>query len=281
MITTKTVRRYYEQNTRMMLRFGSSPQVQTIHRALWPTEVQTLDEALHYSHRLLLTEIEQLAQRAGLTSLRIADLGCGVGASLRYLLTHLQVPTTAIGITISATQAQLAQTHVRQPQSRHTCAVLEADFLAVPLRSGLDAVYSIEAFSHSPSAADYLAQVAQLLRPGGRLMLIDDFLAPTTIPTHEWVAAYQTGWLVPNVQTVSTIAELAQTVGLRLIAQRALTPMLRLRALPNKLAVALLHIGQRLPIRHAMLPSMLGSMALQQCLHEGLTEYRWLVFERT
>ena len=258
MITTQTVRRYYEQNTRMMLRFGSSPRVQTIHRALWPVEVQTLDDALHYSHQLLLAEIEPVAERSGQTALRIADLGCGIGASLRYLLGHLAWPTTAIGITISATQAQLAQQQVRDTPAKHTCAVLEADFLSVPLSGGFDAVYSIEAFSHSPSAAGYLAQVARLLRPGGRLILIDDFLTPATSPVHEWVKAYQTGWFVPNVQPVSTIAALAEATGLRLFTQRDLTPLLRLRALPNRLALGILHIGQRLPIQHAMVPSTLS-----------------------
>ncbi len=282
MITTKTVRRYYEQNTRMMLRFGSSPRVQTIHRALWPSEVHTLDDALHYAHQLLLTEIKQLTHHTNQATLRIADLGCGIGTSLRYLLTHLQLPTTAVGITISSTQAQMAQAHVgaQHTPAKHTCAVLEADFLHVPLCGGFDAVYSIEAFSHSPSAERYFAQAARLLRPGGRLILIDDFLAPTTSPTHEWVTAYQAGWFVPNVQPVSTIAALAEAVGLRLASQRNLTPLLHLRALPNWLALRLLQIGQRWPSQHAMVPSMLGSMALQQCLRDELTQYRLLVFER-
>ena len=279
-VTSSAVRRYYEQNTGMMLRFGSSPQARTIHRALWPPEVHTLDEALHYSHRLLHKEIEQLTPASGQTMLHIADLGCGVGASLRYLLSHLQRPTTAVGITISATQARLAQKQIQGGRVQHRCAVVEGDFLAVPLGAGFDAVYSIEAFSHSPSALGYLTQAARLLRPGGRLMLIDDFLAQDRWCDHEWVKAYQKGWFVPNVQTVATIATLAQQTGLQLVAQRDLTPLLHLRALPDAIALTLLHVGQRLPIQHTLLPSSLGSMALQQCLQSGLTQYRWLVFER-
>ena len=87
-------------------------------------------------------------------------------------------------------------------------------------------------------------------------------------------------WFVPNVQTVATIATLAQQTGLQLVAQRDLTPLLHLRALPDAIALILLRVGQRLPIQHTLLPSSLGSMALQQCLQSGLTQYRWLVFER-
>jgi hypothetical protein len=59
-----------------------------------------------------------------------------------------------------------------------------------------------------------------------------------------------------------------------------LTPFLRLHNLPEALARGLRFLGNQLPFRHAILPSMLGSMALQQCLHQGVVEYRFLVFER-
>ncbi len=199
---------------------------------------------------------------------------------MRDLLKQLTHPTTMLGLTISPTQAQLARDQLRATASQHRCAVIEGDFLAVPLRAGFDVVYSIEAFSHAPSAEGYLSQVVRLLRPGGRLILIDDFLSDAANATHEWVRAYQEGWFVPNVQTVEAIAGLAEQLGLDLCEQRDLTPLLRLRALPNALALSLLRVGQRLPIRHTALPSTLGSMALQQCLRDGLTRYRWLMFER-
>ena len=56
---------------------------------------------------------------------------------------------------------------------------------------------------------------------------------------------------------------------------------------PNPMAVIIreheqkLRPGERLPLKHAILPSMLGSMALQQCLQMGLVRYRFLVFQKT
>lgn len=283
-ITSSAVRRYYEQNSKLMLRFGSSPQMQTIHRALWLNESSTLEEALRYSHQLIGEAIErvatQLVQQAMHSKLLVADLGCGVGASMRDLLQQLTHPTLMLGLTISPTQARLAQANLQAKLGQHHCAVIEGDFLAVPMRAGFDVVYSIEAFSHAPSAESYLMQAARLLKPGGRLILIDDFLNQAQDANHEWVRAYQAGWFVPNVQTVEAIAGLAEALGLDLCEQRDLTPLLRLRALPDALALSLLRVGQRLPIRHTVLPSTLGSMALQQCLRDGLTKYRWLMFER-
>ena len=34
-ISTQSIRRYYEQNTRLFLSLGSSPRAYTIHRAVW------------------------------------------------------------------------------------------------------------------------------------------------------------------------------------------------------------------------------------------------------
>jgi hypothetical protein len=53
-----------------------------------------------------------------------------------------------------------------------------------------------------------------------------------------------------------------------------------LRNLPDSLASTLLFLGEKIPIKHAIMPSMLGSMALQQCLHMKVVEYRMLVFEK-
>ena len=74
--------------------------------------------------------------------------------------------------------------------------------------------------------------------------------------------------------------ELAQACGLHLRREIDLTPHLRLRALPDGLASTLLYLGERLPVRHAILPSMLGSMALQQCLKMGWIRYRLMSFEK-
>ena len=50
---------------------------------------------------------------------------------------------------------------------------------------------------------------------------------------------------------------------------------------PQGLASTLLELGERLPMKHAILPSMLGSMALQQCLKMGCIRYRLMSFEKT
>ncbi|MBL8092472.1 MAG: hypothetical protein JNJ43_19215 [Anaerolineales bacterium] len=74
--------------------------------------------------------------------------------------------------------------------------------------------------------------------------------------------------------------EFANKNSLNLIKNEELTSYLRLRNLPDAIASTLLFLGNHLPIKHAILPSMLGSMALQQCLFMKIIEYRFFVFEK-
>ncbi len=85
---------------------------------------------------------------------------------------------------------------------------------------------------------------------------------------------------MPNLVTAAQAIRLAQACGLHLRHEIDLTSHLRLRSLPDTLASLLLKLGERLPVRHAILPSMLGSLALQQCLKMGWICYRLLSFEK-
>lgn len=268
------IRRYYDQNTRLFLAFGSGNKVTSIHRAVWTDSARSLDEALNVTHQRILAEV---------TGPRIADLGCGVGASLFHILSQMATNAFGLGLTISPVQAQLAQNAAVRLGLTEQAQIVEGDFAWVPLESAsLDTVYSVEAFCHALDPAAYLREAARLLRPGGRLILVDDFCTerPLSPAEADWLAAYRAGWYVPGVCAPRQAAEWASAAGLRLRRNDDLSLFLRLRAMPDALARLLLWLGQKLPIRHAILPSMLGSMALQQSLKQGIVQYRFMVFEK-
>jgi SAM-dependent methyltransferase len=265
-----SIRAYYDYNTRLFLRFGSSRQVQTIHRALWPAGITSLAKALNVSNDMLLS-----VARATESQL-IADLGCGVGATLFTLLEGLP-EARGLGLTLSPVQARLGARYA-PPQAN----LLEGDFQHLPLSTGFDLAYSIEAFVHASRPEQYLAEAARILRVGGRLALIDDFLAKPEIDpaSHTWLDVYQRGWHAPSLLPVTEVQSLAAQQRLRLLEDRDLTPLLRLRAIPDLLARAFLIISKPLWNVHPIIPSILGSIALQQSLRAGVISYRWLLFEK-
>ncbi|MBL8091170.1 MAG: class I SAM-dependent methyltransferase [Anaerolineales bacterium] len=278
-ITTDSVKIYYDQNTNLFLRFNNSKKAQNIHRSLWKDGIKTLEDALNYSNSLIFNEIESL----NINSPKIADLGCGVGASLFYIYPRLQNPKPALGLTLSPVQAKLANNSSNELNLQNQILFSEGDFTFVPLANeSLDAIYSVEAVCHAVEPEKYFQEASRLLRKGGKLILVDDYVAnrPFTKDESKWLNAYIEGWYVPGVRTIEQTLEFANQNNLKLIKNEELTPYLRLRNLPNFLANTFLFFGNLLPIKHAILPSMLGSMALQQCLYMKIVEYRFLVFEK-
>jgi cyclopropane fatty-acyl-phospholipid synthase-like methyltransferase len=280
-ITTDSIRAYYDENTSLFLKFNGPlrEKAQNIHRSLWMNDTKTLEDALNTSNTLIQAEIESVAPK----NARIADLGCGVGASLFYIHPRLQNPAPALGLTLSPVQARLAGKSVAQLGLQDKIHIAEGDFTSVPLPSELlDAVYSVEAVCHALDPAKYFREASRLLRKGGKLILVDDYQAARPFTEHEqkWFDTFIKGWHVPGVRTVEQTISFANKHQLQLKKNDELTPYLRLRNLPDFLASALLFLGERLPIKHAIVPSMLGSMALQQCLYMKVMEYRLLVFEK-
>ena len=150
--------------------------------------------------------------------------------------------------------------------------------------NAFDLVFSIEAFAHAPHPEHYLTEVARLLRPGGRLVLIDDFLSSTILPGSEtqlrWLDGYRQGWRLPGLRTPVWVTAEADRHGLAQVKGFSLTSWLKLFTLPEWAANLLLRIGHNLPWLHAIWGSMLGSLALQHCLQAGLVDYQMLVFEK-
>jgi cyclopropane fatty-acyl-phospholipid synthase-like methyltransferase len=285
LITDQSVLQYYEQNTRLFSWFGNPNQARSIHRALWLPGVQNLGQALVVSNELVLEEVQDLERANSGGSLRLADLGCGIGGTLFFLLRRITPPVLAIGMTISPVQAGMAQSQVLRESGEKPIGLIIADFQAAPLPTNfMDLAYSIEAFTHALYPASYLEETARLLRPGGRLVLIDDFLSETILPATDehrlWLGAFRQGWRLPGLHTPAWVVAEAARHGLVQVRGRILTAWLKLRTFPDWAANLVLKVGVKLPLRHAIWSSLMGSLALQHCLNAGLVEYRMLVFER-
>jgi SAM-dependent methyltransferase len=279
-VTLETIRKYYDQNTRLFLAFGGKHKAQNIHRALWTNSVSTLEDALNVSNEMIRAEIESIAPAHA----RIADLGCGVGAGLFYIVPRLKELAYAAGVTLSSLQAQLAGASAKEKKLQNQIFFTESDFTRAPLESGsLDAIYSVEAIVHALEPENYFCEASRLLRAGGKLILLDDYRASRPLSSNEeaWLKSFMDGWHVPGVRTVKEAVTFADKYGLQLVRNDELTSLLRLRNLPDLIARGIRFIGDHSPIRHAIVPSMLGSMALQQCLYMKVIEYRFLVFTKS
>jgi SAM-dependent methyltransferase len=278
----RQVRAYYDQNTKRFLRWGKDEGTSNIHGALWPPEVRSLGEAMNYANELVAREIE----RCPYPVTRVLDLGCGVGSTLFYLGRRLPQVRLMLGVSLSPVQIRLARRRIPANQA-HRFLFEEGCFQELPAgRFQADFAYAIEAFTHGPDPDRFFEVQAQMLPPGGRLVIIDDCLTEE-VPLAEGSARhvklldrYRRNWLLPGLRSVNALRSSAAPRGFRLIRDRNLTPHLRLGRPRDQAITLLVRWTGRLMERNVYLRTLVGGDAKQKCYREGLTAYRLLVFEK-
>jgi MPBQ/MSBQ methyltransferase len=110
---------------------------------------------------------------------QLLDLGCGLGATLRSFARRLP-QAWLLGITRVPWQVEKARALNHAADCGERVRVLEGDYEATTLPSASDdGVYALESSCHAHGAdkAALLAEAHRLLRPGGRLVVSDGFLA--------------------------------------------------------------------------------------------------------
>lgn len=262
------LRRYYDANTWKFLLTGTQ---RAIHRELWGPGVTNPGEAVHHTHALVLAQL-------GATDERVLDLGCGVGTAALYLARRR--PIEVVGVSISPAQIRLAERFAaRSGPLRGSVRFQAADFTELPDElSGFDLAFAIESFVHADPAAAFFRGVAQALRPGGGLVVIDD--VRTGDPADPRLNDVRTGWHIATLISVPEAARLAADAGLELVCSQDLSSLQRLGRPRDRVVHAAQPALRPLVGRSVWAESLVGGDALQRCHHQGLLEYRLLRFVR-
>jgi cyclopropane fatty-acyl-phospholipid synthase-like methyltransferase len=274
---TERVREYYDRTTGAFERLGQGGA--SIHRAVWGPGVTTVEGAHHHVDELLLATLP-----AGIDQPTVVDLGCGLGASLLYLAGRTDL--RGEGLTISPAQASRAAQLIAAAELGDRVRCREGNFLAVPddLAGWADLTFSIEAFVHSPDADGYLREAARTLRPGGRVVICDNFLTsaepPASAREARWLDRFRTGWRVGSLLTVDDVRTRAAAHGLVLVRDLDLTAGLALRRPRDRWISLLVTLGQVVRPSGEYWHSLVGGDALQKALQHGRLSYRFLEFEQ-
>jgi cyclopropane fatty-acyl-phospholipid synthase-like methyltransferase len=271
------VRRYYDTNTAAFDRLGQGGA--SVHRAVWGPGVTSRAEAFHHVDELLLDTLP-----TGVASPTVVDLGCGLGASLLHLAGRTDI--RGEGVTISPRQAAGAARLLAQGGVADRVRCREGNYLALPddLAGVADLTFSIEAFVHSPDADRYFREAARTLRPGGRLVVCDDFLTATAQPASKrerrWLEEFRTGWRVGSLLSVEQVTVLAAGHGLELVRDLDLTAHLELRRPRDRMISVIAAAGRAVRTNAEYWQSLIGGDALQRALAGGVLSYRFLELRR-
>lgn len=177
--TADAVRRriadYYD---RMQVFYSSLWSRTSVHYGFWERGTWRRAEAVRNMDRLAAAE---LGLRPGA---RVLDAGCGVGGTSVFLAE--QCDLEVVGITISEVQLQ------RACRLAATCsAAVRPTFLIRDyLHTGFDAhsfdgVVAIESACYAEPKKAFVAEAFRVLRPGGRLVVMDGFLRKWRLDARE------------------------------------------------------------------------------------------------
>jgi tocopherol O-methyltransferase len=166
-----------------------------------------------------------LATMAGISAgTRVLDAGCGVGGSALWLAEHLGA--RAVGVNINAKQIEQARRLACGRPSGDRVQFLLADFCATALaEESFDVFWALESACYAEDKSALLAEAHRLLKPGGRLVVADGFLARDDLDADERriVERWQHGWAIPGVVSADRFARRLAEAGFRKFRFRDIT----------------------------------------------------------
>jgi SAM-dependent methyltransferase len=273
------VRQFYDRSTPSFARFGQGGRTGAIHRAVWGPGVTGRDQAFHFVDHQIAEHIHELSSPG--QQLHVVDLGCGIGGTLCYLAERL--PVRATGVTLSPVQAAHASVRTARAGYAHRVTCLVGDYCNLPPEiETADLAYAIESFVHGPDPRRFFAECRRLIRPGGRLIVCDDFLRLTDAPEAGTVIErFREGWHVHSLITTDEICATAQEAGFSHRSTLDLTPLLELERPRDWVIKAFLTTFGWLPLDRTRFGHLAGGDALQTGLRRGWLGYDLLVFERS
>ena len=110
--------------------------------------------------------------KIGKTKNRMIDLGCGMGATMRYALKHHR-NVIAYGVTLSDFQIKQGNELLKGENG----IILKENYNNTSFQSNsFDSAVAIESFCHSGHDKNSLKEAHRILKPGGKLVIADAFL---------------------------------------------------------------------------------------------------------
>lgn len=254
----------------------------TVHRHLVADDGTASGDVLH---ERLLAALDATADHATPDTLDVLDAGCGLGGTALFL--HARLGGRYTGITLSAAQAARATAEASRRGVADACRVVVRDYdsdLGDLVPTGVDVIVAIESLAHAPDPAATLARLATRLRPGGRLVLVDDVPDDGLAVADPDFAAFRAGWMCPAILGDTAIDAAVSAAGLvgchqdDLTSRQPVRGAVRLTALTATIGSAW-WLLQRTPAQ-VLLGALHGGLKLERLYQRRMMRYRLIVARR-
>lgn len=220
---TERIHAYYDETWGDYRWLWLSPRNYAIHFGYW-------DDNTHSHAQSLLNMNRALAEQIGIQpGQRVLDAGCGVGGSSFWLAHTYDV--AVVGVTLVASQVARARQFAQEQGETQRVSFEQQDYAHTTFPdASFDVVWAIESACHAPDKRAFVQEARRLLKPGGRLGMVEYMRESRPLPTdadEELVHSWLSGWAIPDIASAAEWTNWAQEAGFADIAVDDITSHVR------------------------------------------------------
>ena len=113
------------------------------------------------------------------------------------------------GITLSNVQLQIARERSRQSAAAELVSFTKQDYNRTTFREAtFSKVVGIESVCHANNKLDFLMEAFRIMKPGGRIVVVDAFLTKEELDPKEQQTYTKVieGWVLPNLVSIAVFS---------------------------------------------------------------------------